>query len=864
MSDIITLSAAAGNAAGGAVTYVEDVFSTYLYTGNGTYSPKTGIQLIDNDIALSDANYGASVYLDGSGDYLQFPSSTGFQFGTGDFTVECWAQYDGTSNTGLWQTTSTGNLEGTTSASLAIVWYQDKIYSYINGSGTNTGSSTISPNTWYHIAMCRSSGVTKVFLNGVEIRSVADTRDYTLSQIVIGGYTSTTYLMNGYVSNFRIVKGTAVYTSAFTPPTTALTAVSGTSLLTCQSPEPLVDNSSNAHTITVNGNASAKAFGPFTSDTAGKGGLVWVKSRSAAQGHFLYDTERGTSNFLSTNATSAENTTYSGYGVTSYNSNGFILEGNVLGENANGADLCSWTFAKQEKFFDVVTYVGTGSATTVSHNLGSTPGFMIVKRLDTTSDWICYHRSITGTDYLKLNTTGAATDFSGYWNNTDPTDSVFTVGNHAYINASGATYVAYLFAHNDGDGEFGETGDQDIIKCGSYTGNQNSDGPEINLGFEPQWIMIKGVDSATSWVMVDVMRGIVTGDLDSLLFANGSNAELTGSYDLLEVTPTGFKMRGSVSGTWNNNNEKFIYIAIRRGPMKTATSATEVFDIDNTPYSYGSAPAFRSATVDVMDFSIQKLKTGTSQWYVGDRLRTFKYLNTASDNAEGGNTYAAWDYMNGFNSYTPSSSGYIGYLFRRAPGFFDMLNIPQESGSGFKTVSHNLGVAPELMILKSRLNAGNWIVWHKDFTTSQYILLNGTGATLSSTNIFGDTAPTATSFQVNYSTFALSIRTYMTYLFATVPGVSKVGSVDVTANVPQDVDCGFTTGARFVLVKRTDSTGDWFVWDTERGIVAGNDPYLLLNATNAEVTNADLIDPLSSGFTLNFNATGTWVFLAIA
>jgi len=107
-------------------------------------------------------------------------------------------------------------------------------------------------------------------------------------------------------------------------------------------------------------------------------------------------------------------------------------------------------------------------------------------------------------------------------------------------------------------------------------------------------------------------------------------------------------------------------------------------------------------------------------------------------------------------------------------------------------------------------------------------------------------------------------------LFATVPGISKVGSYSGTgSNV--DVDCGFTSGARFVLVKRTDSTGDWYVWDSARGIVAGNDGYLLLNSNAAEVTSTDYIDPLSSGFTITSTAPaalnasgGSYLFLAIA
>ena len=113
-------------------------------------------------------------------------------------------------------------------------------------------------------------------------------------------------------------------------------------------------------------------------------------------------------------------------------------------------------------------------------------------------------------------------------------------------------------------------------------------------------------------------------------------------------------------------------------------------------------------------------------------------------------------------------------------------------------------------------------------------------------------------------------KQFVAYLFATLPGISKVGSYTGNGS-SQTINCGFTTGARFILIKRTDSTGDWYVWDTARGIVAGNDPHLSLNTTAAEVTTNDSIDPNASGFivnqvaatNINVNAA-TYIFLAIA
>jgi hypothetical protein len=179
------------------------------------------------------------------------------------------------------------------------------------------------------------------------------------------------------------------------------------------------------------------------------------------------------------------------------------------------------------------------------------------------------------------------------------------------------------------------------------------------------------------------------------------------------------------------------------------------------------------------------------------------------------------------------------------------------------------------MIVKRRDGTGNWPTYHKGTSANpeqNYLFLNSNQAVLSSIAYWNYTAPTNTQFSVRTSNDVNGVigGKYIAYLFATLAGVSKVGSYTGTgSNV--DVDCGFSAGARFILIKRTDSTGDWYVYDSARGIVAGNDPYLLLNSTAAEVTSTDYIDPLASGFTVTSSAPaalnasgGTYIFLAIA
>jgi len=224
-----------------------------------------------------------------------------------------------------------------------------------------------------------------------------------------------------------------------------------------------------------------------------------------------------------------------------------------------------------------------------------------------------------------------------------------------------------------------------------------------------------------------------------------------------------------------------------------------------------------------------------------------------------------------------SGDNFINWCFRRAPGFFDEVCYTG-TGSSATSFSHNLGVAPELIISKVRSASGsNWIVT-SNFTSTNYLLtaLNLTiaGSTFNYTDGASiEAQPTLTTLKFTGGVPAVndSGQTYVAYLFATCAGVSKVGSYTGNAGYTVTVPCGFTAGVRFVLIKRTDSTGDWYVWDSARGIVAGNDPYLLLNSTAVEVTGTDYVDTYAAGFEVTstapagLNATGgTYIFLAIA
>jgi len=592
-------------------------------------------------------------------------------------------------------------------------------------------------------------------------------------------------------------------------------------------------------------------------DGSTKETLVWTKSRSAATNHKLTDNVRGATKALSSNTTGAEAT--DSQGLTAFSATGYTI-GTNTDYNNSGATYVDWQWVAQPKFFDIVTYTGTNGVQTINHNLGSVPGVIIVKSTSTASQWNVYHRSLGATQAIKLQSTAAATSSVNFWNDTNPTSTQFTLG--ASFNTLGETYVAYIFAHDAGG--FGLSGTDNVISCGSFT-TDGSGLATVSLGYEPQWVLFKQTDGVDSWYLNDIMRGMSVSASSNNLSPNLSAAESAGGYDT-KPTATGFNANSGIA------NKNYIYIAIRRGPMKVPTTGTSVF----APTTYTGTGTARSVTglgfppdVVMLDsksfannFTYDKLR--------GPNIRLFTNDTAAETNDANRLTAFNQDgYSLGTLNPNESGVGYANWNFRRAPSFMDVVCY---TGTGSaRTVSHNLAAVPEMMIVKCRGDTGQWAVYSSNLTASNYLFLNSTAASATNTAIWNATAPTSSVFSVGTSVNTNSSGfTFVAYLFATCAGVSKVFSYTGNGS-SQTINCGFTGGARFVLIKRTDSTGDWYVWDTARGIVAGNDPHLSLNTTTAEVTTDDTIDTDNTGFVVNqVTATNvnvssaTYIGLAVA
>lgn len=593
-------------------------------------------------------------------------------------------------------------------------------------------------------------------------------------------------------------------------------------------------------------------------DFTGEGGMLWIKPRSVTSSHWLQDTERGAGKTLRTNVTDAELDLSSSQPDLHFSSDGFgVAAGTEL--NYNGQDMASWSFRKAPKFFDVVTWTGNGTyGRTISHNLGSDVGFIIIKRTDAAANWPVWHRGVSSGNTGYLDST-IDFRFSGFIFGV--TSTGFDVGDSTLTNTNGGEYVAYVFAHNNSDGEFGLTGDQDIIKCGGWS---NSGSATVNLGFEPQWIMIKpSSNSSANWAIYDVMRGQVVDGAAQELYPNKSNTEGSGGiFGTVSPTPTGFKVTSGYTAD-------HIYIAIRRGPMAAPESATDVFAMDTFGGTSPNPPEFVSGFP--VDLAMYKRTNGTENWNLHSRLIQGKRLRTNTTDAEGSETGAQFDYMNGYYDGTSVLSQYQGWMWKRAPNFCDIITYTGNGGS--QTVDHNLGTTPNMIWIKRRDATEEWLVWHDGVHSTSgetdYLQLHNSNADTAFGVSYMNVGSTSLSFTGGYGPTNTSNGKYIAYLFATLAGVSKVGSYTGNGST-QTIDCGFSSGARFVLIKDYGQSGDWRVWDSDRGIVAGNDPFLRLNVSNAAVTTTDWIDPHNSGFTVNGTGGGpnessaNYIFYAIA
>ena len=307
---------------------------------------------------------------------------------------------------------------------------------------------------------------------------------------------------------------------------------------------------------------------------------VWIKGRGG-YAHNLIDSVRGVTKRLRANTNAAETTDSTG--VTAFGTDGFTLGGQG-GYNNDGDPFVAWNWKAGTSFtndasstgvgsidsagsvntdagFSITSYTGTGSAATVAHGLGVVPSVYILKNRTSTSNWFVYHKSTGATKSLFLDGSEAGITSSGYFNNTEPTSSVFSIGSESDLSGSSQNMIAYCFAEKKGYSKFG-----------SYTGNGNADGTFVYTGFKPAWTLIKRTDSSTggSWILFDNKRGNnVINPVDVVMAAsnNQSESDWGTAYDC-DYLSNGFKWRYDGTAGYNNTSgATYIYMAFAESPF---------------------------------------------------------------------------------------------------------------------------------------------------------------------------------------------------------------------------------------------------------------------------------------------------------
>ena len=608
----------------------------------------------------------------------------------------------------------------------------------------------------------------------------------------------------------------------------------------------------------------------------GEGGLVWMRCRTNIENNILVDTERGVNKGLVSNSIT------SGYNnvnlLPSFNPDGFITKQNGA-TNSGGQDYVSWTFRKQKGFFDIVTWNASSlpSDYLVAHNLGSVPGMIICKNLSNNStDWQVYHRSATSSSstdpnahFLQLNkpyqatySSGMASASGGWAVSSTHFRAVPSLG----LDNGSDNFIAYVFAHDEAS--FGTGENESIIKCGIMDQGIGL----YDIGFEPQFMLAKPAGSSGDWALFDDIRGFGREGISGAqnLFANTTAIEA--SVYGVDPTSSGFNNRSYAT------SNKAIYMAIRR-PHKPPESGTEVFAVDKGGNNPG-VPTFTSGFP--IDFAFNRPNYGQGGAQVGyypmavTRLQGDRKIYTSGYNSEVQDSNVLFDsntgYAKGF------STADIAWMFKRAPGFMDVTTYNGATNPNYavQNIPHSLNAVPEMYITKGRNFSDNWMVYHKDIGNNKQFFLQHNGKPGNNPDCWNSTSPTDSVFTVGNDAATNRPGTYIAYLFASLPGISKVGSYTGTStNGAFVVSLGFLP--RFLLVRAiSENNRDWIIFDSQRDFRVGSTSAkgIALNNTNSESTQGetDGVRATTTGFvvvgssaTTNVNELNKeYIYLAIA
>ena len=634
--------------------------------------------------------------------------------------------------------------------------------------------------------------------------------------------------------------------------------------------------------------------------------LQW-RNTGNARNPIIFDSVRGVTKYLKTNTTEAQATLSTT--LTSFNTNGFSI-GSSAALNENNSNWVAWNFkaggsstsdsskditaevsANQTAGFSILTYNGATNSTTdtsnnsgnywtLPHGLSQAPEMIIIKITSgATGPWIVGTSvggmSFTAGDELRLNTTASKnTQGNLLWGGYNPTATEFKVGGWDVVNRNNYSYVAYCFTSQPG-----------FSKVGSYTGNNVTN--NVQTGFEPAFLLIKNISSGytNNWITVDNKRSPVN-QRKQVLSANLNNAESTETVNINFLT-NGFQLTNGNSSV-NDGSATYIYLAFAADPSTTTPSLANSFD---TELYTGNASTNQISTVGFApDFTWIKARNTATANELHDSVRGEPSRLWANENYAASTAYNGFVKLtsNGFDLNNVGAGGNVNRAYNYVSwnwkaGGLGSINtdgsvtsiVSANQAAGFSvvkwtgtnatnTIGHGLDAIPELILIKP-LDQGstNWQVYAEPIGNDKKLALDTTAAE-SSTTRFGSTDPTNSVF--TFRDVGIS-GDEIAYCFTSIAGYSKVGTyTGLGSGGPLTVNMGFapTLG----LIKRTNSTGGWRVFDTVRG----TDKSLRANVADAEYDDtANYVDFTSTGFyfsTSQANADinapgGTYIYLAI-
>ena len=321
------------------------------------------------------------------------------------------------------------------------------------------------------------------------------------------------------------------------------------------------------NTVLYTGNASGQTI----TGVGHQPDFIWVKGRADdGYDHSLHNSASGVLKKLASNKTDAEVTNTDT--ITSTNADGFVLGADTAGPAANSVNQDTKTYVawnwkagttsglsggtitpsaysiNTTAGFGIYKYSGNATAgATIAHGLGAKPHLIIVKILNTTDNWCCYHQSLGATKRFELNNSTTPTTSSTLWNDTEPTSTVFSLGTNGQVNGNGNTYIAYVFTEKAG-----------YSKMGKYTGNGNADGAFVYTGFKPKILMLRNITNGNRNLIFDSKR--LGYNPDNYHLGADVNLNEESAWGNIDLLSNGFKGR-STDGSMNANNNEYIFWA---------------------------------------------------------------------------------------------------------------------------------------------------------------------------------------------------------------------------------------------------------------------------------------------------------------